>query len=117
MRLDLTDSHRRWVGSVTQHMRDVIEDLRRCGVAHEQLAELKRELQRLEDTTQAARSQPRFLVNALLMRLWVDACELAASSVESYGALGDAEHRYFDERARELEACVQRLGAAIAPDG
>lgn len=117
LRLDLRDSHRRWVGSVTQHMRDVIDDLRRCGVADELFAGLEEQISSLEETTEATPSAPPFLVEALLTRLWVDTCELRATNVEGYGALGDAERGYFDGQARELERLVHALSAAIGKAG
>ncbi|HZQ80731.1 MAG TPA: hypothetical protein VFB25_02010 [Gaiellaceae bacterium] len=113
LELDLSDAHRRWVSAVTQHMRDVIEELRRCGATKLQLAELKGSLTSFEDAVGVVRSQPPFLFEAFLTRLWVDACELNADSVEHYGALGERERRFFNKQAQMLERCIERLREAV----
>jgi len=112
--LELRDSHRRWIGSLVQHMRELIEDLRSCGISDELLAELEDRIWHLEKQTQAIASKPPYLVEALLTRLWVDACSLGAVNVESYGALGEDERAYFDDQAGEIERSVHTLSAAIS---
>ena len=51
--LSLKESHRRWIGSVTGHMRDLLAELHRAGVAREVTAELERQIERLERETGA----------------------------------------------------------------
>jgi hypothetical protein len=45
--------------------------------------------------------------------MWVLACELRAKSLQGYGALGERESAFFDERAESLEQSVRTLHARI----
>ena len=114
--LSLKESHRRWIGSVTGHMRDLLAELHRAGVAREVTAELEGQIERLERETGARPPERPYAVDAALSSLWIDACELRAKTLRGFGELSDFERRFFDRHASLLEATVRRLREAIAQE-